>query len=313
MRHVTIRGLLQAAAVVTVTFSLVTLAPVDHHALQLFTHFRLQYLAASLLLLITFAFLRSPAYAAALLISVLASAVVVAPWYTDRPAQEGKTQIKLLHANVLATNLDHARLFTLINAEQPDLVFLQEISPQWEAALAALHGDYPHYYVEARHGNFGIALLSRLPLANVGHVENAPFGFPTLQGEFTVQNETVRFVSTHPMIPLGRENYAARNEQLRQVAEITAVPEDVSTVSTILVGDLNATMWDVNYRRFEAATGLRNVRRGQGILPTWPTFMPFAMIPIDHVFVSNDIGVEQVETGPRIGSDHLPLVVTLSL
>ncbi len=49
--RVTISGLLEAAAVVTVVFSVGTLLPIDHFAIQLFTHFRLQYLVVSLGLL----------------------------------------------------------------------------------------------------------------------------------------------------------------------------------------------------------------------------------------------------------------------
>ncbi len=309
MRRVTVKGLLQAAAFLTVGFSLITLLPFDHHALQLFTHFRLQYLTVSLLLLTAFAFLRSPAYAAGLMISVLANAAVVAPWYMDPGNDLGESPLKLLHANVLSTNVEHEKLFTLIADEQPDLVFLQEVSPQWATALAALHSDYPHRYVATRDGNFGIALLSRLPLAHVHHVDSTPLGFPTLEGEVVFGGRTISFVSTHPMIPLGSVNFAARKEQLREVAQQLGAAAE----STILIGDLNTSMWGIHYRELERATGLSNARRGHGILPTWPTFMPFAMIPIDHVLVSNDIGVEQISTGPRIGSDHLPLIVTLGL
>ncbi|MDJ0750211.1 MAG: endonuclease/exonuclease/phosphatase family protein [Woeseiaceae bacterium] len=309
MRSVTFTGLLQVAALLTVAFSLVTLLPVDHHSIQLFTHFRLQYLVGSLLLLTVFAFLRDRAYTTALAVSMLANATVVMPWYVDVAENSGESQLKLMSVNALSTNVEHDRLFALLSAEQPDLVFVQEISPQWEKALTAVHPDYPYRYAEAREGNFGIALLSRLPLARVDHVDSPPFGFPTLQGEVAIGDHTLRFVSTHPMVPLGASNFSARNEQLQQVAQQLGA----SSTSTILVGDLNASMWGLHYRRLESATGLRNARRGHGILPTWPTFMPFAMIPIDHVLVSSDIGVSRIETGPSIGSDHLPLIVTLSL
>ena len=119
----------------------------------------------------------------------------------------------------------------------------------------------------------------------------------------------LQLVGTHPMIPLGQRNYAARNTQLATVGDLLRRGDG----ARLHVGDLNASLWDLNYRTLEARTGLRNVRRGFGILPTWPTFLPFAMIPIDHVLVSGEVGVVDVRTGARIGSDHLPLVVTLTL
>ena len=111
------------------------------------------------------------------------------------------------------------------------------------------------------------------------------------------------------MIPLGGQFYSDRNEQLAFIAELFEGREGTQ----VLVGDLNASMWDINYRALEDETGLRNARTGFGIVPTWPTFMPFAMIPIDHILVSDDVSVVELRSGPRIGSDHLPLIVTIAL
>jgi endonuclease/exonuclease/phosphatase (EEP) superfamily protein YafD len=81
----------------------------------------------------------------------------------------------------------------------------------------------------------------------------------------------------------------------------------------ILVGDLNTSLWSPYYAHLIRQTGLDNARRGFGLLPTWPAYMPwpFLMIPIDHCLVSPDIGVIKMRTGRNIGSDHLPIVVDM--
>jgi endonuclease/exonuclease/phosphatase (EEP) superfamily protein YafD len=111
------------------------------------------------------------------------------------------------------------------------------------------------------------------------------------------------------MIPVGKRLYDTRNTQLSSLVELL----DDFSGNKVLVGDLNASVWDIHYRNLEKRSGLRSARRGFGIQPTWPTFLPFAMIPIDHVLVSSEISVSDVRTGRRIGSDHLPLVVTIEL
>jgi endonuclease/exonuclease/phosphatase (EEP) superfamily protein YafD len=79
----------------------------------------------------------------------------------------------------------------------------------------------------------------------------------------------------------------------------------------IIAGDLNLSPWSPYYARLVRETGLADIRKGFGLLPTWPTHLRPMMIPIDHCLVSPDISVSRVRTGEHIGSDHLPLIVDL--
>ncbi len=301
--------ILQAAAVLTVLFSFVTALDIRHHSIELFSHFRLQYFAVSILLLIAFAFLMHYAWVAALLVTVLFNASFVLPWYiSDIPTAKG-TPLKLIHVNVYSGNRQYDRLMALVELEQPDLIFLLEVTPEWLAGTKPLLEEYPYTYSEPSAGNFGIAVFSRIPFAKIEHVDSPPLAYPTLIATLVIDDEPLTIVSSHPTIPMGRPLYDARNEQLQSVAEL------VLGISgkTVLLGDFNASTWDRHFRHLEASTGLRNVRRGFGVLPTWPTFLPFAMIPIDHALVSDGISVTDARTGMRIGSDHLPLIVSLAL
>jgi endonuclease/exonuclease/phosphatase (EEP) superfamily protein YafD len=309
MRRVSISGLAQAAGVLTMAFSLLTLLQSNFHGLQLFTHFRLQYFVVSALLVIAFVLLRDRRYAVLMFATAFINGAHVLPWYFDEPYSTGGRELKLLQANVRSTNTDYTGFLSLLDNEQPDVVLVQEVSPAWAEELRRLKGTWPHQVVEERDGNFGIALLSKYPLVATAVVASEPLGFPTIVGTLDVSGRRLQLVGTHPMIPVGPRNYEARNTQLATVGDLLRRSQG----ARVLIGDLNTSMWDLNYRRLEARTGLRNVRRGFGVKPTWPTFLPFAMIPIDHVAVSGEVGVVDVRSGPRIGSDHLPLVVTLTL
>ena len=309
MPRVSLRGLLQAAGILTIAFSLLTLLQSNYHGLQLFTHFRLQYFVVASLLVVAFVVLRERRYAVLLFATAFINGAHVLPYYLDEPYSTDGRELRLLLANVLSSNTEFDRLFALIDNDQPDVIVLQEVSPAWAAELKRLDGAYPHQVVEAREGNFGIAVLSRYPLAAAATVASEPLELPTIIATLDVKGRPLQLVGTHPTIPLGAAGYGARNTQLATIADLLRK----TTGARVVLGDLNASMWDLNYRVFEARTGLRNVRRGFGIVPTWPVFLPFAMIPIDHVLVSGEIGVRDVRTGPRIGSDHLPLVATITL
>jgi endonuclease/exonuclease/phosphatase (EEP) superfamily protein YafD len=301
--------LLEAGAALTAALSVATVFDGLHRHLELFSHFRLQYLGVALLLAVLFAVIRSKRYLALMLATVALNAWYVAPWYqpVDTASASG-TQFKVLLANVLASNGEHGRLSALLTEERPDFVFLQEVSDSLATELSTIT-ELPHMHILPRHDNFGIAMLSRFPLDKVDSVASPPFGYPTIVAAVTLDGQAVTFASTHPMHPLGKVNYEGRNEQLADIARVLSSRAG----PRLLVGDLNTTMWGASYRELVRSTGLRNARSGFGALPTWPTFFPIALIPIDHCMISDELDVIDIRTGPGIGSDHLPLIVTLSL
>ena len=308
-RPVTLVGLLQAAAVLTIFFSLVTAVDIPFWGIELFTHFRLQYLAVSGLLLIAFLTIRKPAYAGVLLLTTAFNAWFVVPWYLDELPQVDGHHLKLVHANVRSGNTGYQRLIDFVVGEDPDVIVLQEVNAAWVSGTAPLREQYPFVYTEARQNNFGIAVYSKTAFDSVQHVDSPPFGYPTIVAHLSFDEEQFALISSHPTVPLGASLFAARNEQLESIADLV----NAESGKVMLLGDFNTSLWCPRYRALEAATGLVNTRRGAGILPSWPTFMPFAAIPIDHALVSEGIGVVETRIGAGIGSDHLPLVVTISL
>lgn len=308
-RHVTLLGLLQAAAIATVLFSVVTVFDFAHRNIELFAHFRLQYLAVSIVLLIVFAVLRKPAYSLLLLGTGILNASFVLPWYVGESELDDDNTVKILNANVQASNDHYQHLLDLVSAEQPDVILLQEFSPAWRDATQSLKSDYPFSYAETRDDPFGIAMFSRISLDSVSHVNSPPMGYPTIVAVMTVSGETVTLINTHAAIPVAGSLFDARNEQIDSIVDIASTIKG----AVILTGDLNLSLWSRRYRLLEEDTGLSNTRRGFGVVPTWPTFMPFAMIPIDHALVSDGIRTVETRTGNRIGSDHLPLIIELAI
>lgn len=310
-RYLSLLGLLQAAAFMTAIFSIATFFEFLHRYIEMFSHFRLQYLLVSGLLALIFTGFRLRNHAMTMAVITIINAVPVLPWYFGShasPPTDAST-ISILHANVLSSNKQYELLTTLIAEQKPDIVFLQEFREGWLEPLSSLAKDYPYTHFVPRDDNFGIAVMSRLPFSDVDQIVSPPLGFPTLVVRIPILDSDLTIVSTHAMPPVGLTRFDARNEQLDDTAQIIAAIRGPA----VLIGDLNVSMWSNYYRKLETDAGLRNAGIGFGVIPTWPRFLPVAMIPIDHCLVSDEISVLDLRSGPDIGSDHLPLLVTLAV
>ena len=279
---------------------------------ELTSHFRPQYLGAALTLVLLLLWSGCKEWAALTLLAFAINAAEVLPIYRagERDSLDhAKHQVTLLLSNVLKTNSAYSRLIELVDLKQPDMLIVLESDERWINGLSALTVKYPHQSLVPRDDNFGIALYSRIPLDTVDIIELGDSGVPSIATKIRVSDRELSILATHPLPPLGKQSYSRRNRQL------SAISSYMRTLSgpRIIIGDLNVSPWSPYFDSLLESSGLVNARQGHGLIPSWPTFIPFMMIPIDHCLVSPDISVIDIDSSPEIGSDHLPILVRLNI
>jgi endonuclease/exonuclease/phosphatase (EEP) superfamily protein YafD len=74
----------------------------------------------------------------------------------------------------------------------------------------------------------------------------------------------------------------------------------------LMLWDFNVSPWSIYYKKLdEWLVGLANITRNFTILFTWSVkYLPFLQTHIDHVFVSDNVVVWNVEKVDTPGSDH---------
>ena len=297
------------AIVATAVFSVLGCLGTFFFVGELASHFKPFYLAAALAGTAMLVLLRAWRWALFGAAVVALNAVSVVPWYIAAgETAQGRAgpNLRIALANVHTENTQYGALIEWIEADPPDVLVVQEIDGEWYEELQILKTRYPHCVERPRGDNFGIAVYSRLPLENAGIRLLGDVGVPAVAADLVGEGWAARLIAVHPLPPVSSAYADQRGQQLKEAADIAReVP------LCVLAGDLNTTMWSPAHRRLERDSGLRNTRRGFGLLGTWPAFLrPFA-IPLDHCLCSPRIEVVRCVRGPHIGSDHLPMLFEL--
>ncbi|MEG4108548.1 endonuclease/exonuclease/phosphatase family protein [Microcoleus sp. S13_C5] len=309
LKHVILKGFI-LAAIVNAILSVTGYLGEFNLFFELSSHFKLQYLLAGLSIFIFFALVRSKK--TWLLVSafcIILNLAEIVPWYFPAPAFAGVTpahNLRIFHSNVLTSNRRYSEVISLVKAEQPDIAVFVEVSTVWAKELAVLSEIFPYSSNLQESERFGSAIYSKLPLENAS-IKAFSKRRKSLFADVKFQGKIISLILVHPTVPIKQQSFVERNRQLAGIGEYAAQVKN----PLIVVGDFNTTMWSPFYKNMVKTGNLRNARSGFGILPTWPTFMPLAYIPIDHFLVSKEIGVLKIRTGRNVGSDHLPLITDL--
>ena len=281
-----------------------------HWEAELFTHFRVQYFCVLLFCALYLAIARRFQWAAIYGVAAVVNLAVILPLYFGKSPDAGQPrELRVMLMNVNLRTGDSVRVIEAIERFEPDVVLLQEVDNAWLGRLASVYKDYPFRIEHPRSDNFGIALLSRLPLRD-GRI--AYFGdswVPSAVVRLELGTQSISFIATHPPPPAGAEYSRMRDTQLEAVADaVLEMPKPV-----IVLGDLNMTPWSPAFHRFLRQAKLTDSGQGWGVQPTWPVnLIPFR-IPLDHCFHSGGLRVVRREIGPNVGSDHYPLIVDFAL
>jgi len=216
----------------------------------------------------------------------------------------GDRRLRIAFANLLRQNQDAQSVIDWIRREKVDVFVAAETHDHWPQALAALADELPHV---AGHRWGDVLVFSRYPIAGEPRHIFANVGYAV-----AVETEGITVVAVHTASPQMRALSLACDELLETIGRmVPTIPGPV-----VAVGDFNATPWSAQIVKLIADAGLTvgpGARLGTfpAVLGRW-RIPAWLAIPIDLVLAGPGARVVERRHGPRIGSDHWPVVAEVT-
>ncbi|MEQ9266917.1 MAG: endonuclease/exonuclease/phosphatase family protein [Balneolaceae bacterium] len=279
-----------------------------HWFLDVFSHFRVYYI-------IYFVFVSLLAVASKkwkeVAVSVFIASVLVIPlmkFYLPAAIEtNSKTGLKVAALNLLSSNQEYNRVIDYLDEEKFDIIFFLELNSEWDKSLMRIDEEYPYKLMIPRSDNFGIGLISKVPLVDVQNIGFSNTGIPSILVSLLHDDKELKIIGTHPLPPVGEQYFSSRNAQFEALNDFIKNQES----EVLLIGDLNSTVFSPNFKILTKDIGLIDSRLGYGLFTSWNAQWSLISVAIDHAFVTNGIEVINRGVGKEIGSDHLPITIEI--
>ena len=316
------------AAAVAVAAALSLLTDTPNKYLKFLDFPRLQFFWTAVVALPLFVALtrRWRWYDVALVVGLVAGAGIQAYYllnYTgivgeDVPTAEASVpddrRVSLLMANVLEENRDTEPLLEMIAARDPDLFLGMETNDFWDEALADVQARYPHSHEVINNAGYGMVLYSKFPLRDlqVRYLQNDQV--PSFETVLALPGgREVELHCVHPVPPTDFQDMPDNEGQAEVAFSKVGEMVQAATLPVIVAGDYNDVFWSRTDRLTGTEDLLYDVRVGRGLLSSFDATNWLMRWPLDHVMVTEEFGVVELELLGDIGSDHFPVYVELAL
>lgn len=301
---------LHATSVVGLALALAPYISQERWMLELLSHFRVQMGIACLALVLLEALFGQPAYAVVAGLAAGLNWAPVLPFLLGRDRHGSAERIRLALFNVRMRNRDFDRTINYLRELNPDIVALVETDGEWIEAMAPLESMFPFQFSLPHPNSYGLTVLSRHPLISKQAHQLPSGGAPVLYAGVEIAGRTCGLLLAHIPPPL---NPAGRRDRDLKLMELASLASTLSPIS-LLLGDFNITPWARTMGKLKALADLRDLRETtQGLQATWPAQAWAIRIPIDQVLARPGINLLSAAVGPRLGSDHLPLLAEFEI
>lgn len=253
-------------------------------------------------------------------------------WPNGGPVTEGP-RLRVMTFNVLGRAGDNRAAVGSILAEDADVLFLQEVTPEAARLLeAALKEAYAYRVVQPGERARGMAVFSKYPLSIMDVVlEGRWMGSPQVL-QLDWEGQMVTLVNFHTRStgniwpPWVLRTFSERQSDLQLLADFAAVETDLGPV--IVAGDANETQLNRGYKIltsvltdawWEAGRGLGHtfpgpVEAGDNVTRVSLFLVPHWLVRIDYIFYSRQWQARETWLADFSGgTDHRGVVAELIL
>jgi len=313
----------------------------DHHwTISLLNNFALL-LFAPLPLLLLFGFLARSRRATLYLLPII---TLLALWFGPRFLPKNHTTqattFRVMSNNVSHFNLDPERVPQLALAQNPDIIFLQEIQlSDQEQVFSVLDSAYPYQtrqQDQMRTSMYSAVNItySRFPFVSSEEIDPHIPEMPSLyRNVIEINGQRIALYNIHLLSPGGAgrlsgltSNYFVRyalgfDDTIRN-SQVDALLAFLATepYPYIVAGDFNTSDFSMTYTQLAAHMYDSFAEAGIGLGSSWPAaralglpaFIP-PIIRIDYIWHSAGLQALNAWKGDFVGSDHLPMFANLAL
>lgn len=225
---------------------------------------------------------------------------------------EHLNKTKIISANIYQFNKHYSRFIDLIERQQPDIFVTMESNKNWEFALQKLEKQYPHTQKVTLENTYGMHLYSKIPFEIVKTHFFVAEDVPSMEAHFKTEDgkDFILFcVHPPPPSPTEEETSKERDGDLLSVAKLVKKTKK----PTLVLGDFNSVAWSTISKLFRKNSELIDGRKGRGILASFHAKYWFLRAPLDLVFHSTTIFINELKILENIGSDHFPICCVFSI